>query len=58
MGLKGNLREEQVASTGWRGEGPVSMPLRATVETAFRPTVNNRVYWSIIKEVVFCQFHL
>lgn len=32
------------------------MPLRASVETAFRPTVNNGVYWSIIKEVVFVDF--
>lgn len=39
-----------------REEEGECVPLRASKETAFWPTVNNRVYWSIIKEVVFVNF--
>lgn len=51
MGLKENSPEEQVTSARSQGRGGVRLPLRASVGIAFLPTVNDRVYWYIIKRL-------
>lgn len=51
MSLKENSPEEQVTSARSQGRGGVSPPLRGSVEIAFLPTVNDRVYWYIIKRL-------